>query len=92
MIMIMMPMSQAHLAMIMIMMPLSQAHLVMIMIMMPLSQAHLLTGVHEQSYVAHLVSYAACLQQESLGCPASGAARTSVVHAVAGVILLAWLL
>ena len=92
MIMIMMPMSQAHLAMIMIMMPLSQAHLVMIMIMMPLSQAHLLTGVHEQSYVAHLVSYAACLQQESLDCPASGAARTSVVHAVAVVILLAWLL
>ena len=58
-------------------------------------QAHLLTGVHEQSYLAHLVSYAACLQEDSLGCPAStsGAARMSV-EAVAGlaVIHLVWLL
>ena len=56
-------------------------------------QAHLLTGVHEQSYLAHLVSYAACLQEDSLGCPASGAARMSV-EVVAGlaVIHLVWLL
>ena len=56
-------------------------------------QAHLLTGVHEQSYLAHLVSYAACLQEDSLGCPASGAARMSV-EALAGlaVIHLVWLL
>ena len=49
--------------------------------------------MHEQSYLAHLVSYAACLQEDSLGCPASGAARMSV-EAVAGlaVIHLVWLL
>ena len=49
--------------------------------------------MHEQSYLAHLVSYAACLQEDSLGCPASGAARMSV-EVVAGlaVINLVWLL
>jgi len=36
-------------------------------------QAHLVTGVHEQSYLAHLAAYAGCLQKESLGCPTSGA-------------------
>ena len=57
------------------------------------AQAHLLTGVHEQSYIAHLVSYAACLQEDSLGCPASGVARMSV-EAVVGllVIHMVWLL
>lgn len=58
-------------------------------------QAHLLTGVHEQSYLAHLVSYAACLQEDSLGCPASasGVARMSA-EAVAGLVVihLVWLL
>ena len=36
-------------------------------------QAHLVTGVHEQSYLAHLAAYAGCLQKETLGCPTSGA-------------------
>ena len=36
-------------------------------------QAHLVTGVHEQSYLAHLAAYAGCLQRDSLGCPTSGA-------------------
>ena len=56
-------------------------------------QAHLLTGVHEQSYIAHLVSYAACLQEDSLGCPASGITRMSA-EAVVGllVIHMVWLL
>merc|ERR1712004_399321 len=36
-------------------------------------QAHLMTGVHEQSYLAHLAAYAGCFQEKSLGCPASGA-------------------
>jgi len=44
-------------------------------------QAHLVTGVHEQSYLAHLAAYAGCFQEESLGCPASGAEqrRTSLL-------------
>ena len=37
------------------------------------SQAHLVTGVHEQSYLAHVAAYAGCLRRESLGCPTSGA-------------------
>ena len=32
-------------------------------------QAHLVSGVHEQSYLAHLVAYAACLRKETLSCP-----------------------
>ena len=32
-----------------------------------------MTGVHEQSYLAHLAAYAGCLQRESLGCPTSAA-------------------
>ena len=53
----------------------------------------MLTGVHEQSYLAHLVSYAACLQEESLGCPASGVARIAA-EAVLGLIVIhvVWLL
>ena len=30
--------------------------------------AHLLTGVHEQSYIAHIISYTACLTHSSLQC------------------------
>ena len=53
----------------------------------------MLTGVHEQSYLAHLVSYAACLQEESVGCPASGVARMSAEAFVAVIVMhLAWLL
>ena len=33
-------------------------------------QAHLVTGVHEQSYLAHVVAYAACLRKDRLTCPA----------------------
>jgi len=33
-------------------------------------QAHLINGVHEQSYIAHLVAYAACLREDTLSCPA----------------------
>jgi len=40
-------------------------------------QAHLITGVHEQSFLAHLVSYAACLRKEDLGCP-SGAVQIEI--------------
>ena len=29
-------------------------------------QAHLISGVHEQSYLAHLVAYSACLKKDSL--------------------------
>ena len=32
-------------------------------------QAHLISGVHEQSYLAHLVAYSACLKKDSLSCP-----------------------
>ena len=32
-----------------------------------------MTGVHEQSYIAHLAAYAGCLRRETLGCPTSGA-------------------
>merc|ERR1711892_355952 len=32
-------------------------------------QAHLINGVHEQSYLAHLVAYAACLREDTLSCP-----------------------
>merc|ERR1719348_694902 len=32
-------------------------------------QAHLISGVHEQSYLAHLVAYAGCLKEKHLGCP-----------------------
>ena len=32
-------------------------------------QAHLVSGVHEQSYLAHLVAYAACIREETLSCP-----------------------
>ena len=32
-----------------------------------------MTGVHEQSYLAHLAAYAGCLQKDTLGCPTSGA-------------------
>ena len=32
-------------------------------------QAHLISGVHEQSYVAHMVAYAACLKEDTLSCP-----------------------
>ena len=32
-----------------------------------------MTGVHEQSYLAHLAAYAGCLQRDTLGCPTSGA-------------------
>ena len=49
--------------------------------------AHLFHGVHEQSYIAHLVSYAACLQEESLGCPTSGVTRISV-EAVVGLLVM----
>ena len=34
-------------------------------------QAHLLSGVHEQSYLAHLMAYAACLRPGDLPCPSS---------------------
>jgi len=30
--------------------------------------AHLVSGVHEQSYLAHLIAYAACLKQDHVGC------------------------
>jgi len=33
-------------------------------------QAHLVNGVHEQSYLAHVVAYAGCLRTQTLGCPA----------------------
>ena len=32
-----------------------------------------MTGVHEQSYLAHLAAYAGCLQKDTLGCPTSAA-------------------
>ena len=32
-------------------------------------QAHLVSGVHEQSYLAHLVAYAACIRKDTLSCP-----------------------
>ena len=32
-------------------------------------QAHLISGVHEQSYLAHLVAYAACIREDTLSCP-----------------------
>lgn len=32
-------------------------------------QAHLVSGVHEQSYLAHLLAYAGCLKPDQLGCP-----------------------
>merc|ERR1719244_946806 len=35
-------------------------------------QAHLVSGVHEQSYLAHLVAYAGFLRKERLGCPKGG--------------------
>ena len=34
-------------------------------------QAHLISGVHEQSYVAHLMAYAGCLRPDDLSCPPS---------------------
>ena len=40
--------------------------------MMMSPQAHLVTGVHEQSYLAHLAAFAGCLREEHLGCPVSG--------------------
>ena len=43
--------------------------------MMMSPKAHLVTGVHEQSYLAHLAAFAGCLREEHLGCPVSGAAR-----------------
>ena len=35
-------------------------------------QAHLVSGVHEQSYLAHLMAFAACLRPGDLPCPSSG--------------------
>ena len=35
-------------------------------------QAHLISGVHEQSYLAHLMAFAACLRPGDLPCPSSG--------------------
>ena len=54
--------------------------------------AHLLTGVHEQSYVAHLVSYAACLQDTSQGCPDLATGRASGAGPGAGLVLVLALL
>lgn len=34
-------------------------------------QAHLISGVHEQSYLAHLMAYAGCLRPDDLSCPPS---------------------
>jgi hypothetical protein len=33
-------------------------------------QAHIVTGVHEQSYLAHMVAYVACLRGDTSTCPA----------------------
>jgi len=52
-------------------------------------QAHLLTGVHEQSYIAHVVSYAACLQESSVGCPngSSGSLSASILTSFVSLII-----
>eukprot|EP00092_Neocalanus_flemingeri_P025557 GFUD01027708.1.p1 GENE.GFUD01027708.1~~GFUD01027708.1.p1 ORF type:complete len:539 (+),score=126.30 GFUD01027708.1:98-1714(+) len=39
-------------------------------------QAHLVNGVHEQSYLAHLVAYAGCLKSDTLGCPVGSASSS----------------
>merc|ERR1719167_2191085 len=46
-------------------------------------QAHLVTGVHEQSYLAHLVSYAGCLRMADmeLDCPGDGKSGSDWVTA-----------
>ena len=49
-------------------------------------QAHLISGVHEQSYLAHLMAFAACLRPEDLPCPSSG--QTSSLAASLSLALL----
>lgn len=54
-------------------------------------QAHLVTGVHEQSYLAHLVAYAACLRKDTLGCPSgvhSTGERKRLHHQLAIIMLI----
>eukprot|EP00092_Neocalanus_flemingeri_P007962 GFUD01008590.1.p1 GENE.GFUD01008590.1~~GFUD01008590.1.p1 ORF type:complete len:578 (+),score=132.72 GFUD01008590.1:116-1735(+) len=52
-------------------------------------QAHLVSGVHEQSYLAHLVAYAACLREDTLDCPAgvSGGSEKKLLHSQLAIIV-----
>ena len=47
-----------------------------------------MTGVHEQSYLAHLAAYAGCLRRETLGCPTS-AANGKVISIV---LIITWMI
>ncbi len=61
-------------------------------------QAYLLSGVHEQSYIAHVMAYAACVGDYSEDCPrhmdvqCSSAAGVgcSIVSLVSSLLLLLW--
>lgn len=57
-------------------------------------QAHLVTGVHEQSYLAHLVSYAGCLRRGDMGldCPGDGKSGSDWVTASWIVLIVCLLL
>ena len=50
--------------------------------------AHLLTGVHEQSYIAHLMAYSACLKQYSFGCPLPSSSSVTPQYSFVIVLLM----
>ena len=47
-----------------------------------------MTGVHEQSYLAHLAAYAGCLQKDTLGCPTSGANE----KVISIILIITWMI
>ena len=51
-------------------------------------QAHLISGVHEQSYLAHLMAYAACLRPGDLPCPSSADSTHSLAVALSLAVII----